>query len=309
MVFNRQRAAFRLSLRVRRRLQTGLIFGIFSIFSGCSSVEKNTSATTAPPAESLFEKRLRTVVEKEERLWRDLEQRQARGEALTDANVRPRFEELAGDYSSILMDNPDEVLPLVLYGKLLRRLGEREHAHTLFMRANSLDPSLPVVKQQLGNYYAEEERPGVALALYLEAIALAPEEAVYYYGLGELLHTFRDDFLAEPEAFNRDKIDRQMLEAFRSAADLAPENRDFQMRYGEAFLDIEKPDWPTALAHWEKFQLKAHEGAEADAVRLHRAHVLVALNRPEEARSLAENVQTPALLVTKEQILKKTGSL
>lgn len=284
---------------------TALLWAL--LWSGCASPEAGRPPLPSPTAiapVSLFEQRLGQVVEKEKALLAELERRQANGEELRESDVRPRFEEIGNLYAGILVDNPDEVMPLILYGKLLRRLGERENAQALFMRANSLDPSLAVVKQQLGNYYAEEERPGVALALYLEAIALAPEEAVYYYGLGELLFTFREDFLAEPEAFTRRSLDSQMLEAFRQAVNLAPENHDFQMRYGEAFLDLEQPDWLSALAHWENFQQRARPGAEADAVRLHRARALLALGRTIEAQAQARAVKTEALLATRDRILE-----
>jgi len=294
---------------IRWILITWVTFGL----SGCAWLGWQEEKVLPPAggedlhSDSYLDRRLMAVVERQQELLSEMERRLAEGEQLSEAEWRMRFEDVAAEYDSILVDNPEEVLPLILYGKLLRRLGERENAHTLFMRANSLDPKLAVVKQQLGNYYAEEERPALALALYMEAIALQPEEAVYYFGLGQLLVAFRNEFLEDKEAFSEEALDRQILEAFRTAMELAPQNDDFQMRYGEAFYDVANPDWEMALAHWNQFQEKTREGLQADAVRLHRARVLMELGRLTEAREMALQVQEPVLEASRDALLESMG--
>ena len=67
------------------------------------------------------------------------------------------------------------------------------------MRANQLDSDLPLVKNQLGNYLAEEGRPLEAINYYLAATRLEPKEPLYHFQIGTLLSAARDDFLKSGE--------------------------------------------------------------------------------------------------------------
>ena len=51
-------------------------------------------------------------------------------------------------------------------GKFLRRVGQEQHAVGYFFEADSINPKLAVVKQQLANYLIEEGRPIDAFPFY-----------------------------------------------------------------------------------------------------------------------------------------------
>lgn len=218
------------------------------------------------------------------------------------ATLEQRVVEICREYEAIIAENPYELLPYIVYGKLLRQIGERERAHEMFQRANAIDTKIPVIKQQIGNYFVEEGLYPQALLFFMAAIELAPHEAVYHYSFGELFYIYGDDFVADG-AYTRQQVERLMLDGFRQAALLAPDNPDFQFRYGEAFHDTEKPDWFVALAHWEVFQERAQNQTQADAIRLHRARVMLQLGWKSEARELLEQVSTPTLEDTKTKLL------
>ncbi len=220
------------------------------------------------------------------------------------ATLEQRIVEICREYEAMIAENPYELLPYLVYGKLLRQIGERDRAHEMFQRANAVDTRVAVVKQQLANYFAEEGSYPQALLFFLAAIELAPHEAVYHYSLGELFYIYREEFLGDG-AYTREELDQLMQDGFRQAALLAPENADFQFRYGESFYDVEKVDWFVALAHWEVFQQRAANETQADAIRLHRARVMLRLGWQSEARKLLAEVNTPTLEATKIALMEQ----
>ena len=119
--------------------------------------------------------------------------------------------------------------------------GHAPGSAAILLKANQLDPNLPIVKNQLGNYLAEEGEPIEAANYFISAIRLAPNEPLYHYQLGTLLTEARDDFLKSGQ-WTRAQLDQTMQEAFRHAAELAPDNIAFAYRYAYSFYDLAEPN-------------------------------------------------------------------
>ena len=130
------------------------------------------------------------------------------------------------------------------------------------------------MKNELGNYLAEEGKPLEAINYFLSAIKLEPGEPLYHYQLGTLLYEARDDFLRSGE-WTRASVDHSMQEAFRAAAELAPDRIEFTYRYAESFYDMKDPDWTAALRAWEGLEAHAESEIERQTMRLHEANVLM----------------------------------
>ncbi|HYD85717.1 MAG TPA: hypothetical protein VEA63_16730, partial [Opitutus sp.] len=141
-------------------------------------------------------------------------------------NFRQQIERLCRGYEEFLRANPKSAEGFAAYGYLLSKVDQRKESIAMLLKANQLDPSLPLVKNQIGNYLAEEGRPLDAVAYYMAAIKLAPDEPLYHYQLGSLLTEARDDFLKSGE-WTRTAIDEAMHTAFRRATELAPDRFEF----------------------------------------------------------------------------------
>lgn len=108
---------------------------------------------------SLYEQRLVRVFEDEQRL----EAYAARDD--TDySEVQRRFHTVARAYASLIADNPGELEPILLYGKLLNRYGDTMGAMEQFHHALRIDDRQGVIYQQLSVVYAEEGDFSTALA-------------------------------------------------------------------------------------------------------------------------------------------------
>ena len=219
-----------------------------------------------------------------------------------EQNFRGKMQDLVFDYETYLKKHPDVAAGYAAYGVLLGKIDMRRQSTAMLLKANQLDPNLPIVKNQLGNYLAEEGKPLEAVNYFLSAIKLDPTEPLYHYQLGTLLTEARDDFLKSGE-WKRPALDHAMHEAFGRAAELAPDRIEFTYRYGESFYDLENPDWDEALKVWGTLEERLKPGLEQETVRLHAVNILIKQGKFDYARVLLATVTAEPLAKEKEKLV------
>jgi len=219
-------------------------------------------------------------------------------------DMRSQFQELVFDYDDYLKKYPDVAAGYVSYALLLNQpvVDQRKLAAAMLLKANQLDPNLPLVKNQLGNYLAEEGRPLDALNYYLAAVKLAPDEPLYHYQIGSLLTEAREDFI-KSGAWTRATIDQAMQDAFEKATALAPGNVGYAYRFGESFYDLERPEWSAALVFWKALEAKVTSPVEKETIRLHEANVLIHQQKFAEARAVLATVTDEKLQAQKQKLV------
>jgi len=223
-------------------------------------------------------------------------------EGADEDNIKRDIQTLIFDYDDFLRAHPAFVPGYVTYGLLLGKVGMRRESSVILLKANQLDPNLPIVKNQLGNYLAEEGEPVEAANYFIAAIQLAPEEPLYHYQLGTLLAEARDDFLKSGQ-WSRAQLDKAMREAFKHAAELAPDNFAFAYRYAESFYDLAEPDWDEALKIWGALEERADPGLEKETIRLQAANILIKQKKFDHARLLLLAVDSEQLQAQKQKLL------
>ena len=228
-------------------------------------------------------------------------------EEVDQDNLKRDLQSLIFDYDDFLHTHPRFAPGYVTYGLLLGKVGMRRESSAILLKANQLDPDIPIVKNQLGNYLAEEGEPVEAANYFISAIRLAPTEPLYHYQLGTLLIEARDDFLKSGQ-WTRTQLDQAMLEAFRHAAELAPDNFAYAYRYAESFYDLAAPDWNEALKLWGALEDRAAPGLEKETIRLHAANILIKQRRFDHARLLLLTVTAGPLQVQKQKLLDQLAA-
>lgn len=281
-----------MNLLSNKTLSAQALVGLMTIlcvcFSPCASAQSN-----------LATERLLKISEQEENFYKKIAEDP---DFYSEQDMDRRIDDLVQSYRTYLTEHPDDVNALILYAKLLRRTDQTNQAFTAFLKADELDPEIAVVKQQIGTHLAEQGKGKAALTFYLSAVELEPKTALYHFSLGQLLHQFQDEFI-EDEIFTRDALERETLSAFQKAAQLEPENLDFQMRLGESYYDQASPDWKAALSHWENIRETAKTTLRREIIDLHRAHVMGKIGRIEEAKALTKTIQHPTLQFSRQQVL------
>jgi tetratricopeptide (TPR) repeat protein len=251
-------------------------------------------------SDSLAERRLREIVDDQRAVVADA---LAQGEKANDNEVYNQLQAICRRYDALLADNPEFAPAYVAYGLLLGQVGMKKESAGMLLRANKIDPNLPLVKNQLGNLVAEAGKPLDALNYFLAAIDLEPREPLYHFQLGNLLAEGRDDFLKAGGKWTRAALDETMLRAFRTANELAPADWRYAYRYGLAFYDVERPRWDEALALWQRLEPRLDKPVEQQICRLHQAKVLLELGHRDEALALLDTVTDPALQTQKTKLL------
>jgi tetratricopeptide (TPR) repeat protein len=249
--------------------------------------------------ETLAEKNLKDLVARQRNIM-------ARAEAEKDhpdeAWLRGELQSVINGYDVIIQKNPDFAAAYVAYGLLLGQVGMTREAVGMLLKANKLDPDIPLVKNELARFLAEDGKVADAVPWLVAAIELAPQEPLYHYHLGKLLTEGRDDLIATGQ-FTRAALDKTMLDSFRRGAELAPDNFAYAYRHAEAYYDLETPQWEEALKQWSALEGRAKPGIEQQTIRLHAANVLIRLGRPDHARALLITVTEPVLQKQKQTLL------
>jgi tetratricopeptide (TPR) repeat protein len=253
----------------------------------------------AQGSETMAERSLKQLVERQQEL---LAEAAKDNPNFDQNNFQMQIEQVCRGYEEILRANPKMAKAYTAYGYLLSKLDQRKQAVSILLKSNQLDPDQPLVKNQIGNYLAEDGKPLDALPYYLAAIKLAPKEPLYHYQLGTLLSEARDDFLKSGE-WKRDAIDRAIHQAFRQAAELAPDRIEFTYRFAESFYDLETPDWEGALKAWAALEEKAPSDVERQTMRLHAANIWLKKGSPEHAKLILDTITEPALAKQKEKLV------
>ena len=255
-------------------------------------------------SESMADRALKQLVERQKDL---LAEEAKKGPGFDMDNFQTQMQLVCQGYEVLLRENPAYAPGFASYGYLLGKIGQRKASIAILLRANKIDPDLPLVKNQIGNFLAEEGRPREALPYYLAAIKLEPKEPLYHYQLGTLLYVARDDFIKSGE-WTPDALEHSMHEAFRQAAELAPDRIEFTYRYAESFYDLTNPDWDAALKAWTLLEAKAGSELERQTMRLHEANVLLKAGKTDHVRVLLDSITDPALAVQKQKLVAQLSA-
>ncbi len=253
----------------------------------------------AADPESLADRTLKQLVERQKDLLAE-EARKSPG--FDQDNFQTQMQLVCQGYEVLLRDNPSYAPGYAAYGYLLGKIGQHKASIAILLRANKLDPDMALVKNQIGNFLAEDGHPREALPYYLAAIKLEPKEPLYHYQLGTLLYVAHDDFIKSGE-WTVDGLSHAMQEAFRQAAQLAPDRIEFTYRYAESFYDLENPDWDAALKAWNALEAKAPTELERQTMRLHVINVLLKQGKAEHAHVLLDTVTEPTLQAQKQKLV------
>ncbi len=251
------------------------------------------------PAETFAEKTLREIVGRQRDI---LARARAEGDHLDEARLRGELQGVINSYDILIQKSPDFAPTYVAYGMLLGQVGMTREAVGILLKANKLDPHIPVVKNQLAKHLAEDGKPAEALSWIMAAVDLEPKEPLYHYHLGLLLTEGRDEFVRTGN-FTRPALDAAMLEAFRRAAELAPDKFAYAYRAAEAYYDLATPKWGEAVKVWAALEERAAPGVEQQTIRLQAANVLIKQGQPERARALLVTVTEGVLLKQKQTLL------
>ncbi len=248
---------------------------------------------------TLSQKQLLDIIDEQNRLFERMRgnSKMSRSDAIS---LKNKIDSLWAEYQA---KYPDDIDAIILFGKYLRATGDDDLSYDQFLKADSLNPDLPVVKQQLANYEAEHGLARHAYDNLSAAVALAPDNSVYRIQLAELILFFREELVRERH-FSQKQLDSVMIKSYERAAKLEPENSALQWKYARAFYDLGKADWNAALEQWNLILREfAPLNIDMQTALANKARVLIELHRDGEAVKILEKIYLPSLQPDKRRLL------
>ncbi len=184
--------------------------------------------------------------------------------------ILQRFEPVERAYRQFLDRHPAHAKGRVAYGSFLGDIGREDEAKVEYEKAVAVDPRNTAALNNLANYYGHNGPVTNAFACYEKAIALLPDEPVYYQNLATTVYLFRWD------ATNYYRIDEQAvydkaMKLYRRALELDPKNFPLATDLAQTYYGIQPPRVAEAFKAWNEALSIARDDIEREGVHLHLA--------------------------------------
>ena len=222
-------------------------------------------------------------------------------------SVQTELQSIVDGYERLINASPEYAAAYISYGMMLHRIGERKTSNAILARADELDPYHAIVKNQLGNYQAEEGNYLEAMAFYNMAIDLRPEEPLYHYQLGNLLFAYKKFFI-DDKLFLPDGMDLEIQKKFREAAMLAPAHLPYRLRYAQSFFDVARPNWEAALEQWQQLVDFVQSPEEKQMMQLYMARTRFLMGHHTAARKIIRKIDEPSLEHSKQLLIDEINA-
>lgn len=287
------------TIPMKRTLAISLaLIGAFLIAAPVASADKEKDLELS--SESMATFLLKQLSEREQAAFK----RYDRALATEDIrSIEAELQSIVDGYETLVAASPGYAPGYISFGMFLHRIGERIASNAMLIRADELDPFHAIVKNQLGNYQAEEGQYAEALAFYQMAIALNPSEPLYHYQVGNLLFSYRKFFI-DDKLFLPDGFDLQMQKSFREAAILNPTHLPYRLRYAQSFFDVARPNWEAAIEEWQQLADFPGDPSQQQLMELYMARARLEAGHHTAARKIIKRITRPELQESKEKLLK-----
>jgi tetratricopeptide (TPR) repeat protein len=217
--------------------------------------------------------------------------------------IRQRFEPVEKAYKDFLTRNASHTKARLAFGSFLSDTGREDDAKEQWEKARELDPKNPATWNNLANYYGHNSPVTKAFEYYEKAIALAPNESVYYHNFATTVYLFRTDAtnyfkLTEQQVFDK------AVALYRKALSLDPDNFPLATDVAQTFYGIKPPRVKDAIEAWNQALKIAKDEIEKEGVHLHLARWQKTAGDLPAARREIELVTNDMYSVTRSNVLR-----
>ena len=249
-------------------------------------------------ATSLSDIELKKIIELQTRVLE-------KGKNWSESELTRQAQEIVTRYEAFLLDNPDDINALLLFGKFLRKTGLHENAISIFLKADQINPNIAVIKQELGNFLVEKGKPMEAFPFFLLTTRLEPAKAVYHYNLGNFIFIFHDNLVGIE---NSEKLGALMHQSFKEAAILDPANFDYHLRYAQSFFDFSNEFHEEAISAWNTLlkEFGNRSQIEVDYIKMNIAKIFLKMGQNQEVYDILDSVRSESIQNEKRKLLNQT---
>lgn len=213
-------------------------------------------------------------------------------------------------YKTFLSAHPNHVQARLTFASFLSDISEEQAALPHLQKAVEINPCLPAAWNNLANYYGHNSNGKEAFACYEKAIALNPQEPLYYHNFGAVVFLFRNE-ARECYQLTNTKVFDKALSLYKKALELDPKNFDLAEDIAQTYYGIKTSDQPSKMARpqealdaWQYAASLAPSDFEKQGVRIHLARVYLEMRNSEQAKHELNQVTLPVYQTLKEQVDK-----
>ena len=277
-------------------------------------VTQNTRAVSAIDTNNPVELELEKIEEEDDTAqaevdgWiRENQEFAAKGAAIPNAElnrrIRERFDSIRKGYEDFIHRHSDYAPARVAYASFLDDIGQDDAGYEQLLKARDIDPKLPSVWNQLGNYYGENGPTTNAFVCYEKAIELDPTESVYYHNFGTTVYLYRKDVREFYHLTEQQVFDKAMaLYAKAMAAD--PTNFDLATDVAQSYYGIKPLRLNDALVAWTNALKLAHDDIEREGVYIHFARIKMLAGEYALAHQQLDAVTNPMYVDMKRRVAR-----
>jgi tetratricopeptide (TPR) repeat protein len=197
--------------------------------------------------------------------------------------IREKFAISRKAYEDFIKRHPDYAPARVAYASFLHDMGDEDAQLEQLEKARDLDPALPSVWNNLGNYYGEHGPITNAFVCYEKAIKLDPTEPVYYNNFGDTVFLYRKDVREYYHLEEQQVFDKALL-LYSNAMRLDPTNFLLASDTAMSYYGIKPMRTNDALASWTNALKLARDEVEREGVYIHFARINASIGQFAEAR-------------------------
>ncbi|MBX3748237.1 MAG: hypothetical protein KF833_23255 [Verrucomicrobiae bacterium] len=231
-------------------------------------------------------------------------QGEAADAAALQARINERIETVDAAYRAFLERQPGHVSGRIAFGSFLSDTGREAEARVQLGKALELDPNNAVIHNNLAGIYGHRGPVTNAFVHYERAIALEPDESLYYHNFATTVFLFRKDVREHYGIEDEQRVFDKALGLYRKALELDRNNFILASDLAQTFYGIRPPRHDEALAAWRHAYGLAGDDLEREGILVHLARIQVQAGRFDEARSNLTRVTNPNYGVVKERVLR-----
>ncbi len=225
--------------------------------------------------------------------------------------VRAEIRPVREAYDEFIKEHPEHARARLTYASFLTDIGEEQTALAHLIKATELDPNLPAAWNNLANYYGHYGDVKKAFVHYEKAIAIKPDESIYYHNFGTTVFLFRKD-VKEHYKITEEEVFDKALALYKQAQGLDPQNFDLAEDIAQTYYGIRTKDAPTRMARpqealkaWRYAEGIAPSEFEKQGVYIHLARVYIDLRDLQKAEEQLRKITLPVYQELRDRIARR----
>lgn len=224
-------------------------------------------------------------------------------EAALNHRIRARLDIPRKEYEDFIRRHPDHARARIAYASLLEDLGDEDGEMQQLLKASEIDPAIPSVWNNLGNFYGENGPITNAFICYEKAIQLDPTEPVYYHNFGDTVFLYRKD-VKEFYHINEQQVFDKTLALYSNATRLDPTNFYLATDVAETYYGIKPLRTNEAFLAWTNALNLAHDEVEREGIYVHLARLKIQTAQLAQAHQLLDAVTNSMYDVLKGRLVR-----